>query len=282
VIIHHSTISSYPLLLLSLFTYILQMATMVDSTNLLNGNRQFGTDLSNILEATRVHKNIKSIKRSEAVKLPTKTSLRLSSSPPAARVQYARDELLQYQWKATPKPAALAFFPEISCMPGSDDPIPTRQIWLVKPVQDECKIKRMKMRTVEREKETDEHRLAQRQKQVDYGKNTIGYQKYVDQIPRKKRSLTDPRTPDISQKCSKRSWDGQVRKWRRLLHRFDPEDVLGLNNSTGSDSSVREELDSTTDEEDDQMNAESVALISEITNLIITSKVDDDSSLSNL
>lgn len=23
--------------------------------------------------------------------------------------------------------------------------------------------------------------------------------------------------------CSKRSWDGQVRKWRRLLHQFDPE-----------------------------------------------------------
>ena len=22
--------------------------------------------------------------------------------------------------------------------------------------------------------------------------------------------------------CSKRSWDGQIRKWRRLLHEFDP------------------------------------------------------------
>jgi histone RNA hairpin-binding protein len=22
--------------------------------------------------------------------------------------------------------------------------------------------------------------------------------------------------------CSKRSWDGQIRKWRRLLHEYDP------------------------------------------------------------
>lgn len=30
--------------------------------------------------------------------------------------------------------------------------------------------------------ETDAHRLAQRQKQVDYGKNTLGYQKYMEAL----------------------------------------------------------------------------------------------------
>lgn len=35
----------------------------------------------------------------------------------------------------------------------------------------------------------------------------------------------DPVTPDIHQACSKRAFDGQVRKWRRMLHAWDvPED----------------------------------------------------------
>ena len=32
----------------------------------------------------------------------------------------------------------------------------------------------------------------------------------------------DPVTPDIHQACSKRAFDGQVRKWRRKLHAWDP------------------------------------------------------------
>lgn len=73
-----------------------------------------------------------------------------------------------------------------------------------------------------KEKETDSHRLEQRQKQIDFGKNTIGYERYVVLVPRELRSKDQPVTPDKNQKCSKRSWDGQVRKWRRLLHAWDP------------------------------------------------------------
>ena len=36
------------------------------------------------------------------------------------------------------------------------------------------------------------------------------------------RTANDPRTPNPRRPCSKRSWDGQVRKWRRLLHQYDP------------------------------------------------------------
>jgi histone RNA hairpin-binding protein len=42
---------------------------------------------------------------------------------------------------------------------------------------------------------------------------------YSCRVLRKKQ---DPCTPDIRQVCSKRSWDGQIRKWRRLLHEYDP------------------------------------------------------------
>lgn len=70
--------------------------------------------------------------------------------------------------------------------------------------------------------EMDPHRLCQRQKQIDYGKNTLGYERYIEMVPRYKRTKSHPRTPDIRQVCSKRSWDGQIRKWRRLLHEYDP------------------------------------------------------------
>lgn len=38
---------------------------------------------------------------------------------------------------------------------------------------------------------------------------------------RKHRTKEHPRTPDKTQVCSKRSWDGQISKWRRQLHAFD-------------------------------------------------------------
>lgn len=70
----------------------------------------------------------------------------------------------------------------------------------------------------------DQHQLEQRQKQVDYGHQTLGYLRYRLLVPKDKRSREDPRTPKKSQACSKRSWDGQVKKWRRDLHKWDPED----------------------------------------------------------
>mmetsp|Transcript_33499 Transcript_33499/g.56264 ORF Transcript_33499/g.56264 Transcript_33499/m.56264 type:complete len:237 (+) Transcript_33499:363-1073(+) len=75
-------------------------------------------------------------------------------------------------------------------------------------------------------KETDGHRLCQRLKQLDYGRNTLGYERYIETVPKHKRGRhnpSHPMTPDVQQICSKRSWDGQVKKWRRELHAWDPE-----------------------------------------------------------
>ncbi|PSC75794.1 Oocyte-specific histone RNA stem-loop-binding 2 [Micractinium conductrix] len=77
------------------------------------------------------------------------------------------------------------------------------------------------------ERESDPHRLAQRQKQIDIGKNTLGYQRYRLAVPRDKRNRrTDPVTPNVYQVTSKRAFEGQVKKWKRMLHTWDlPGDV---------------------------------------------------------
>jgi hypothetical protein len=71
----------------------------------------------------------------------------------------------------------------------------------------------------------DEQRLVQRQKQIDYGYRTVGYLRYRLLVPKEKRKPEHPRTPKKAQGCSKRSWDGQLKKWRRDLHLWDPDNL---------------------------------------------------------
>jgi hypothetical protein len=71
--------------------------------------------------------------------------------------------------------------------------------------------------------ESDAHRLAQRAKQIQYGENTPGYahfMKALELYPELFKGCI-PVKPAVMQKCSKRSWDGQIRKWRRALHMYD-------------------------------------------------------------
>ena len=76
------------------------------------------------------------------------------------------------------------------------------------------------------ERENCPKKLASRQKQIDFGKNTPGYARYLASVPKGSRRRGDPWTPNKHQVCSKRSWDGQVRKWRRALHKYDPEGTV--------------------------------------------------------
>eukprot|EP01083_Nonionella_stella_P040139 109105_1 len=73
--------------------------------------------------------------------------------------------------------------------------------------------------------EIDLHRLAQRQKQVNLGKKTAGYEIYSLLVSKCSRLVEDPKTPDIHRNLSKRQFDGLMKSWRRQLHFWDDRDT---------------------------------------------------------
>lgn len=73
----------------------------------------------------------------------------------------------------------------------------------------------------------DDHRVAQRQKQIRFGKVTVGYFNYRLAVPpteRQEGNEHHPETPRPTTNCSKRKWDATVAHWRRTLHQWDGVD----------------------------------------------------------
>ncbi|CAJ1954483.1 unnamed protein product [Cylindrotheca closterium] len=71
-------------------------------------------------------------------------------------------------------------------------------------------------------------RLQTRRRMISYGKNTLGYDEYLRQVPKEKRQprcMETPSTPDYTLDMPNKRWMGQVRAWRRALHTYDPADL---------------------------------------------------------
>ncbi|KAL9984059.1 hypothetical protein ACROYT_G006315 [Oculina patagonica] len=119
---------------------------------------------------------------------------------------------------------------------------------------------------------TDAHKLLQRQKQVDIGKNTLSYGRFIAAVPRDQRTKEDPNTPDKFQVCSTRSWVGQIKNWRRKLHVWDPpsegQEELFSNSSQSSVQSfpceVKMEVDSNCDADDDMMSSSTPSSVDDL------------------
>ncbi|RNF12683.1 hypothetical protein TraAM80_00233 [Trypanosoma rangeli] len=75
-------------------------------------------------------------------------------------------------------------------------------------------------------------RLKQRQRQVQYGKETAGYSNYLRAVPsrcdREFRNPMHPMTPRPEYDCSKRTFDRYLNMWRRQLHLWDEYDPNNL------------------------------------------------------
>ena len=96
------------------------------------------------------------------------------------------------------------------------------------------------------------NRITVRQKQVSYGKNTLGYDNYLVQYPDKfRRPTAMPRTPDATLDIPTKRWAGMIKAWRKGLHAFDPdggggeggvpEDVMQESGGAGSGGGGRHE-----------------------------------------
>jgi len=72
-----------------------------------------------------------------------------------------------------------------------------------------------------REKELDPVILERRQKQIDYGKNTISYDNYVSKVTKDQRASYLPRTPEKNVKYSRRQWDGLIKSWKLRIHAWN-------------------------------------------------------------
>ena len=60
------------------------------------------------------------------------------------------------------------------------------------------------------------NRMQQRRKAISKGKNTAGYDCYLQQVPkeaRQERSMETPSTPDPTLDISSKRWQGQMRAW---------------------------------------------------------------------
>ncbi|KAL0211010.1 hypothetical protein P9112_009308 [Eukaryota sp. TZLM1-RC] len=72
--------------------------------------------------------------------------------------------------------------------------------------------------------ESDRIKIKWRQRQIQYGKSTPGYARYLQEVPKHLRQPHHPKTPPLDLKISKKKWGYMCSMWRRALHTYDSAD----------------------------------------------------------
>eukprot|EP00116_Pleurobrachia_bachei_P004719 sb/3464981/ len=75
------------------------------------------------------------------------------------------------------------------------------------------------------DKELTEKQKVSREKDIVYGKVTVGYQNYKKIVPKSARRKQDPETPKKNKPYSTRSWFSQIKAWKQSLHQWDTPQV---------------------------------------------------------
>jgi len=74
---------------------------------------------------------------------------------------------------------------------------------------------------IDLEPETDSSIISRREKQIEYGKSTPAYERYINQVPKNARTFKMPHTPEKTKKYSRRQFDGMVKIWKIKIHEWD-------------------------------------------------------------
>eukprot|EP00746_Dinoflagellata_sp_MGD_P137503 gnl/MRDRNA2_/MRDRNA2_71283_c0_seq1.p1 gnl/MRDRNA2_/MRDRNA2_71283_c0~~gnl/MRDRNA2_/MRDRNA2_71283_c0_seq1.p1 ORF type:complete len:222 (-),score=45.60 gnl/MRDRNA2_/MRDRNA2_71283_c0_seq1:216-881(-) len=82
-----------------------------------------------------------------------------------------------------------------------------------------------------------QRRGQQRLRQIQIGKSTPEYCKYLQHVKPACRTMSQPSTPDPYEKVSKRNFDKALSAWRRRLHEFD-ESSSDVSTAVSSSSSA--------------------------------------------